>query len=34
MFVAISLSNLVDNLAERIDKIKYKDYDSFLSMKV
>ena len=28
--VAISLSNLVHNLAERIHKIKYKDCDCFL----
>ena len=28
--VASSLSNLVDNLAERIHKIKYKDCDCFL----
>ena len=29
-FMAISLSSLVDNLAERIHKIKCEDYDSFL----
>ena len=28
--MASSLSNLVDNLAERIHKIKYKDCDCFL----
>ena len=28
--MASSLSNLVDKLAERIHKIKYKDCDSFL----
>ena len=29
-FMAISLSNLVDNLAEGIHKIKCRDYDCFL----
>ena len=29
-FMAISLSNLVDNLTEGIHKIKYKDCDCFL----
>ena len=29
-FMASSLSNLVDNLAERIHKIKYKDCECFL----
>ena len=29
-FMAISLSNLVDNLTDRIQKIKYKDCDCFL----
>ena len=29
-FIATSLSNLVDNLTERIHKIKFQDCDSFL----
>ena len=29
-FVASSLLNLVDNLAEGIDEVKYKDFDCFL----
>ena len=33
-FMASSLSNLVNNLAEGIDKIKCKDWDSFLDYKV
>ena len=33
-FMASSLSNLVNNLAEGIDKIKCKDCDSFLDYKV
>ena len=33
-FIASSLSNLADNLAERIHKIKSKDCDLFLNMKV
>ena len=32
-FMASSLSNLVNNLAEAIHKIKCKDYDCFLNMK-
>ena len=33
-FIATSLSNLVDNLAEGIHKIKCKDFGCFLNMKV
>ena len=33
-FMASSLSNLVDNIAEGIHKIKCKDCDCFLGMKV
>ena len=33
-FMASSLSNLVDNLTERIHKVKCKDCDLFLNMKV
>ena len=33
-FVASSLSNLIDNLAEEIHKVKSKDYDCFLEYKI
>ena len=33
-FMASSLSNLVDNLAEGIHKIKFKDCDCFLEYEV
>ena len=33
-FMASSLSNLVDNLIEGIHKIKFKDYNRFLNMRV
>ena len=33
-FMATSLSNLVDNLTEGIHKIKCKDWDVFINMKV
>ena len=32
--MAISLSNLVDNLTEGIHKTKWENYDCFLDMKV
>ena len=33
-FMATSLSNLADNLTEGINKIKYRDCDCFLNMKL